>query len=204
MNLTNAKTIWTVSMDAGTGTPVGQFKVAVNGGTATPFAVKGMCYSPCPINGSNGDAPALGDWFWDSFSGTGFSITNWKAIWDRDFPNLRSMGVNALRVYSTLSRQLNADGSYPSPWNSGQLFTHTDFLDKCWNNGDNPMYVMVGIPMPQQMFWKNLYDTLGNTEKAFWTNVLQETVAQMANHPAVMGFVVQNEMDHRLLRLSPF
>jgi hypothetical protein len=152
--------------------------------------IRGVCYSPAPINGSNKFAPALGDWYWDDFD----SVTGWDALWDRDLPQLRGV-VNAIRVYCSLSRQLKSDGSFPVPWNSGQLFTHRSFYDRCWNGGDSPMYVLVGIPLPATMLWKTQYDQAGEPEKEYWTNVLQETVAQLGQHPAVMGFTIQNEQD---------
>lgn len=179
---------------------VASLTISKNGGSAQPFSLKGVCYSPAPINGSNATAPAIGDWFWDSNSGTGYSNTGWDALWDRDLPNIRALGANTVRVYSMLSRQLDSGGGYPSPhWDSGALMTHTDFLDKCWNGGENPLYVMVGIPLPQAMFWHSIYETTPQSQIEFWTNVLSETVAQVASHPAVIGFIIQNEWDSNLV-----
>lgn len=188
--------VWTLSMDTSDpSNPKASLLASINGGAPQATLVKGVCYSPCPINAANSNAPNIGDWFWDSFSGPGYAITNWSALWTRDMPNLQSLGVNMIRVYSMLSRQLNSDGSFPNPWNSGQLMTHQQFLDTCWNGGVNPIYVLVGIPMPQLMFWLSMYKSASPTENEFWTNVLQETVEQLANHPAVMGFSIQNEVD---------
>ncbi|HXZ25471.1 MAG TPA: hypothetical protein VEI24_04550, partial [Nitrospiria bacterium] len=166
-------------------------QVSRNNEAPSATAIRGACYSPAPINASNKYAPALGDWYWDDFG----SITGWKALWQRDLPRMRGP-VNAIRIYCSLSRQLNPDGTFPSPWNSGQVFTHQTFLDSCWNAGDHdPIYVLVGVPLPATMFWKNQYESAPEAEKTYWTNVLQETVAQVGRHPAVMGFTIQNEQD---------
>jgi hypothetical protein len=148
MNTTN----WACSADASGNATLA---ISKNGNSTENILLKGLCYSPCPINDSNAFAPAIGDFFWDSFSGPNFNITGWEALWARDLPNIRSLGANTIRVYSMLSRQLNDDGTYPSPWNSGTLMTHQNFLDQCWNNGVDPIYVLVGIPLPQAMFWYN-------------------------------------------------
>ncbi len=193
----NATTTWSVSVDATS--KQSSLKLSTNGGPAAEMQLKGVCYSPCPLNGSNGFGPSLGDWFWDSFSGPGYAITGWTALWQRDLPNIRTtLGANTIRVYNIISRQLNADGSYPTPWNSGQLFTHTTFLDQCWNGGMNPLYVLVGIATPQALFCHQDYQP-DSPLVQFWTNVLQETAAQLSKHPAVLGFIIQNEWDSNVV-----
>ena len=196
-------TAWKVAVDTSNPhQPVSSLTLSVNGGAFQNVSLKGICYSPCPLNGSNSNGPNIGDWFWDSFSG----VTGWEALWNRDLPNIRaptngdksnslSLYANTIRVYSTLSRQLTVDGGVPSPWNSGHLFTHTSFLDKCWNGNKTPLFVLVDIPLPKMMFWKSDYDKAPLQEKTFWTNVFQETVIQVGSHPSVLGFVIQNEFD---------
>lgn len=199
MMATTDTTSWSssVSISSSGGSPTASLSVSLNGGTPQPIVLKGVAYSPCPLNGSNAYGPNLGDWFWDSFG----SITGWSALWARDLPTLRpasaggAIGANCIKVYSMLSRQLTNSGGYPNPWNSGQLFTHTSFLDACWNDGKDPLYVLVGIPLPQAMFWLDIYNQTPSAEITFWTNVLQETVAQVGQHPAVAGFIIQNEQD---------
>ena len=166
-------------------------------GIETVFKSKGVCYSPCPLNASNASAPNIGDWYWDAFG----NIRNWSDLWRRDLKEMRhAIGANTIRVYSMLSRQLGSDGSIPNPWNSGQYFAHQQFLDWCWN-GDAPrtdqfpLYVLVGIPLPDKMFWWNLYQKTSPAELTYWSNVLVETAKSVAAHPAVMGFIIQNELD---------
>jgi hypothetical protein len=169
----------------------------LQGGAPQPIILKGVCYSPAPLNGSNAYAPAIGDWFWDSFSG----ISGWDALWHRDRPQIdQTLKANAIRVYCNLSRQLTENGGCPDPWNSGHLFTHQNFLDDCWNVDAppldrNPLYVLVGIPLPAQMFWKNQYEAAPKIEITYWTEVLRETAQTLGQHPGVMGFTIQNEQD---------
>src|SRR6516164_9481561 len=81
----------------------------LQGGKPYPIKLKGLCYSPSPLNGSNKFAPAIGDWFWDNFP----PISGWDALWQRDLSAIRfpaapvtPLGVNAIRIYCMLSRQL--------------------------------------------------------------------------------------------------
>jgi hypothetical protein len=193
--MTSDTTAWTLSLASG---PSASLSLSINGGPLAQVRLKGVCYSPCPLNGANSNGPNLGDWFWQSFSGQGYGITGWHDLWARDLPQIRRMGANSIRVYSMLSRQLTDNGDYPQPWNSGHKFSHSSFLDQCWNGGQNPLYVLIGIPMPQPMFWYDQYQQWKQNAPhkiTFWENVLQETVAEVANHPAVLGFIIQNEMD---------
>ena len=164
------------------------------GGPPAPIHLKGVCYSPAPLNGSNAYAPAIGDWFWDSFP----PITGWDALWTRDLPNIRALGANTIRVYCMLSRQLGSDGGIPDPWNSGRPFTHQNFLDACWDvvaspQARAPIYVLVGVPLPSTMFWKGQYHQASPAVIQYWTQVLSETAQTVGQHPAVMGFTIQNE-----------
>ena len=179
-------TDWTATVSGTSAT----LQVAVDGGQPHDFAIKGVCYSPCPVNGSNAHGPALGDWFWDSFSGPGYSVGDWESLWARDLPNLKAMGVNTLRVYNMLSRQLRQNGTFPDPWDEGHCFTHTHFLDRCLQE---EIYVIVGIALPQKLF--SLDQSRPPVEVAFWENVLRETAAQVGSHPAVLGFSFMNELD---------
>jgi hypothetical protein len=182
------ETKWTCVVDPAS--KQATLSVSINKETPAATKIRGVCYSPAPINGSNKYAPALGDWYWDDFG----AKTGWKALWQRDLPVMRGH-VNALRVYCSLSRQLHENGTFPVPWDSGDLFTHRMFLDQCWNANANPIFVLVGIPLPSRMLWKEQYDVTSEAEKTYWTNVLRETAAQVGQHPAVMGFTIQNEQD---------
>ena len=194
-----ASTKWTCSVNSNkTATLMCDMDDGVHPRYSFPVKLRGVCYSPCPMNGSNKFAPAIGDWYWDSFKAGPVTISGWQDLWARDWPNLDALSVNTLRVYCMLSRQLPAGGGVPDPWNSGQLFTHTNFLDKCWSASvpaQSRKFVLVGIPMPDTMLWKDQYDQQPDNVKTYWMNVLRETAQQVGQHPAVMGFTIQNEQD---------
>ena len=71
------------------------------------FTVRGVCYSPVPINGSVYFEP-YGDYFTAEFS----------FIWRRDLPLIKAMGANMVRVYG---------------WS--KTADHTAFLDAAHANG---------------------------------------------------------------------
>ena len=63
-----------------------------------PFEVRGICYSPTPINASVHFAP-YGDYFTADFS----------FIWLRDLRLIKAMGANMLRVYGWLPENDHSD-----------------------------------------------------------------------------------------------
>lgn len=211
-------TNWTVTPDGSggftltsevQGTPLRSNRILAQQDGATPTKLKGVCYSPAPINFSNKEAPAVGDLFWDSFDvfvdGVKVdTIFNWFALWGNgqlggtefyarnDLNRIRDLGCNSIRVYSMIARQLGTEGQIPPP-KSGQLFEHKQFLDACWNNGNSPIYVIVDIPMADSCVRKDINPAPGEIE--FWESNLEETVLQLADHPAVIGFNIWNEKD---------
>ncbi len=188
--------------------------------SARPVRIKGVCYSPAPINFSNKSAPAVGDLFWDTFVAGGGKIWNWGALWKTfwdsgigqsrgDLQRIRDMGANTVRLYSCLSYQLNSDGSYPdlnSP--STHRFSHKEFLDACYNDDQKPLNVLVDIPMPDVCFRHHLKEALDQRPEdrervkaerarqiAWWEANFRATVEDLAKHPAVIGFNIMNEQD---------
>jgi hypothetical protein len=174
------------------------------------FKIKGICYSPSPIGYDASKFPALGDLFWDSFKSGGNDVWNWYSLWGSghlydqfyardDLSTMRNLGVNAIRVYAFMSRQpVKVGDLYPYPANPGDdslynHFIHKQFLDQCYNNGVNPIYVLVGIPMSKALFQKG--QPLDPNQQTFWEYVLDETTRDLANHPAVLGFTIMNEED---------
>ena len=148
--------------------------LTVNG---NPFFAKGVCYSPSPW-GSSAQWPPFGNFMGD---------IAWKAIWDRDLPVMRSGGVNLLRTYNMPYQDYAAE-----TW---VQYDHTDFLDKCWNYGVNPIYVLFGFGK------NNSLDTYaagpdGDAARQRALIAFQSTVEKYKNHPAVMGFIVANEVNN--------
>jgi hypothetical protein len=184
--------------------------VAGVGTTESDFLIKGICYSPTPINVLGDGAPNIGDFFFDPVVNPVNGNTdffNWYGLWGagslgdgfvarEDLNKIRDLGANSIRTYSLLSRQQNQKGQgvpeFPDP-ETQYHHQHKQFLDQCWNNGKNPIYVIVGIPLPADVLYLNLQ---GNTDKIrFYDFVLRETIADLKDHPAVLGFTTQNELN---------
>lgn len=183
-----------VSRDS-SGRSSAHLSVSVNGSAHASFKLRGICYSPCPINENVEKTPSLGDFFWDEYSGPGYHIRNWRDTWQRDLKLIRETGANTIRLYSMISRQLDyKTGGLPKvPFDkSSHQFMHREFLDACWNGGVKPLYVLVGIPVSAPALKQGIYN---KAEDAFYTALIKETVAQVSGHPAVLGFTIQNEQD---------
>jgi hypothetical protein len=144
------------------------------------FFARGVCYSPVPWGGNPNWTP-FGDFFFPP----------WDAIWERDIAAMRAAGINTIRVYNM---QLVIDG-VPRD--------HTPFLDACWNGGQDSIHVLVGCGAVSDL---HIYDKP-------WTNsapsreAAKQTFAELAQalgtHPAVMGFVVGNEVNNEDTRTNP-
>lgn len=183
MSSTNT-TKWNCSVVQSAGGPVASLIVTTNGSTVSPFRIKGICYSPCPIGGSNNNAANIGDWFWDSYTAGTTAITSWEQTWTADLPLIKALGVNTIRVYCMLSQQL------PNQYNTSTIYTHQKFLDACYALG---IYVMVGFPLPTEIFDQGQTPTPG---ESWWKDNLKTTVTALSAHPAVMGFIIANEVDN--------
>ena len=151
------------------------------------FPVRGVGYSPAPVGFSNEDGPGFGDLFWDGFyiQGAG-DLLDWSKVWKRDLENIRTR-FNSIRTYSLIAEHTDSNGQFTNP---ATTRTHNKFLDACWNNGHEPVYVIVGVPLPSDCFIAN-----GNAaNRANFERVLASTVDQLKDHPAVMGFTIFNEL----------
>lgn len=189
-----------------------------------PFVVKGVCYSPMEINSDINDAAVapdsksskshvvsamFGDWFWDSPLKPGTMEQtlrgNWFGLWGSgsltakyrargDLAKIaQTLHANALRVYFMQSRAYE-DVSHKNPKRPQdcEKRTHTAFLDEAYGNG---LYVLVGLPLPIQLFHADDYEKANDRLIEWWEFVLAETVAEVGNHPAILGFTIMNELD---------
>lgn len=161
-----ANTTKWVATNAAGDTPRG---ITVNG---QPFFAKGVCYSPVPWGGSANWKP-YGDFFYEP----------WNAIWARDLPLMRAAGINMVRTYNL---QMMADD---------ERHDHTPFLDACWNDGVDPVYVLVGCGACSDM---KIYDpwTGNQAHRDAAKAALVDLAESYATHPAVMGFIVGNEVNN--------
>lgn len=187
---------WAASVDAG-----GVARLTVRAGSdqgAAPseFLMRGVAYSPAPIGFSNKNGPGFGDLFWDTPGG----FLDFERVWKRDIENIRAQGFNTIRTYSLIANFINNDGSIPTRASitaPGSLLVrqHNKFLDEAWNHGHNPVYVIVGIPMPEAIYVKPSFDAPGNADAIrFWDDNFTATVQQLKDHPAVIGFTIFNEI----------
>jgi hypothetical protein len=91
---------------------------AIQQGRRLKFYIHGVDYSPTPIGSAVNNNPL----------GSGNS-----AVWMRDFPLMRAIGVNAIHVY-------NVDANVSGPIDNA--------LAAAWNNGVKPIYVVISIFFP--------------------------------------------------------
>jgi len=147
---------------------------------------------------------------------------NYRFLWEYDeciLPNpescrgdltrMNKLNVNTIRVYGMTSRFLASrkrNGNYETyipdakDQNDPNLVarcTHKQFLDDCAAHG---IYVIVGLFLDSNFWDKRVWD-LQKTDPAIKKQILwyekayKEVVEEVGNHPAVMGFIINNEID---------
>lgn len=160
---------------------IDSYKITVNN---VPFFANGVSYSPTPWGNCTAFVP-YGD----------FTINTWQSVWQRDLALMRANGINLLKTYNTLdSAQLVAGGN-PSTWDHD----HKLFLDACWNNGEKPVYVLMGYAPPknqQNIFITSDWNLPANRKarEAIKTDLIN-LATTWGKFPAVMGFVMANEVN---------
>lgn len=141
-------------------------KLMVNG---NPFTVKGVGYSPVPIGIDPETTSPYGDYF----------TSDYNSIYDRDLPLLGDMGTNTIHLWS---------------WNN--IGDHLDFLDKAYNGGVAPIYVIAGFWInPDLNIDPNSPDNVRENLKADF----REMVAVHKNHPAILMWAIGNELNSPLM-----
>lgn len=130
------------------------------------FYVKGMVYSPTPIGNGVSDPPSLDDPLRDDNS----------AIWSRDLPLMRAMGVNVIHIYNVV----------PPPYdkNTGPI---SKWLNAAWNNGTNPVYVLLTVYFDSSAL-------LNDGAVRALSDQYYDLAYKYAGYPAVMGVVISNEI----------
>ena len=90
-------------------------------------------------------------------------------VYNRDLPILRDMGANTLRTYAKV--------------------TSTEFLDACYNNGVNPIYVVMG-------YYIDGSSDLSDPGVRDWIKTdFRSYVSTYKNHPAVLMWSPGNETE---------
>jgi len=122
-----------------------------------PFFVKGVDYAPVPICSVYQETP--------------LANSN-AAIWQRDLPNIRKLGANAIRVYNS-----NADTPIDQ------------FLTAAYNGGTNPIYTVLSIRIdnPDLLLNQGAVDALYGQ----YYNLAKNNGA----NPDVLGISIFQEID---------
>jgi len=134
-------------------------RLFVNG---KPFLIKGVCYQPTPIGYYPYDPEDGSPWL-NVYEDTTYN----RMMWQRDLEYLRRMGCNTIRTWGAISSRA--------------------FLDACYNDGDHPIYVIMG-------YWidHNLNLTLPE-DRLFTLSQFKGYVNAYKDHPAVLMWAVGNE-----------
>lgn len=159
-----------------------------------PFFANGVSYSAVPWGSCTAFLP-FGD----------FTIKTWTSVWQRDLALMRASGVNLLKTYNTLDEaQIISSGSPP-----GTDHDHSEFLAAAYNGGDHPIYVLMGYAPPknqQAAFLKESWNDAANVKVRAQIKADLIALAQTyGSEPAVMGFVLANELNaNNIINNPPF
>jgi hypothetical protein len=95
-----------------------------------------------------------------------------REIYERDLPLLRAMSANTIRLWG---------------WDNEK--DHTDFLDVAYNNGSDPIYVIVG-------YWIDPNKDLSDPDvREDIKNEFRNIVEKYKDHPAVLMWCIGNELN---------
>ena len=133
------------------------------------MVIKGMNYSPVPIGAVPGNPP-YGDYF----------VPQYSNVWMPDVESMRAAGVNAIKLYAG-NPALNAG----EPGSAGNW---EEFLDACYNNGTNPIYVVMFSYVQGDLI------AAGGTAYQQYITDYQNLVRSTVTHPAILGYCVGNEI----------
>ena len=109
----------------------------------------------------------------DYLTGANYFTDEYAALWTRDIGNIRQMGANVIRTYG---------------WTAGA--DHSAFLDAAYNNGEETLHILVNTWIDSTTDWGDTNAV--NALVAEWEAIATE----LKNHPAVMGFLVGNELNY--------
>ena len=128
-----------------------------------PFIIKGVGYNPVPIRDNPNTKKK--DYF----------TTEYAYIYNRDLPILRAMGANTIRLWG---------------WDNSD--DHTDFLKKAYNNGKDPIYVIVS-------FWIDPDTNVSSPEvRKDLKRDFRDMVSRNKDNNAILMWSIGNELNARL------
>ncbi|MEW6089279.1 MAG: PKD domain-containing protein [bacterium] len=130
-----------------------------------PFTVKAVDYSPVPVGIDPEESAPYGDYF----------KAEYKNIYERDLALLRQMGANAIHV-----------------WNLDSTSNHLEFLDKAYNGGVNPIYIIAGYRIKPGL---NIdLDSTDNVREEIKSG-FKTMIKMHENHPAVLMWSIGNDLN---------
>ena len=133
------------------------------------MVIKGMNYSPLPIGALPGNPP-YGDYF----------VLEYSNVWTPDLTSMRAAGVNAIKLYAG-NPGLNAG-------NPGTAGNWKAFLDACYNDGTNPIYVVMFSYVQGDVI------AAGGADYDQYVTDYKNMVSSTVTHPAILGYCVGNEI----------
>ena len=202
---------------------VNRIQIERRTGTATtlPFIVNGVNYAPTQIGGS-GDLPPYNDLFytndtglwpplWDRDIATmraiGVNAMRTYGFWkfEPGFagapPRPAPTGVAEfwpLLDFRILPDQA-ADRQFCFPGDPAvyafEHRSHTAFLDRLWNGGGAPIHIWIAIALPLALVDAKTPPAQREQYLQFYRYSARWLARMYGNHPAVMGFVIGNELD---------
>lgn len=178
----------TVGHAATTRWTVDGYKILLDG---KPFFAQGVCYFPLPA-GNESSKPPYGDYFYN-FPG---QDPVWKPFLDRDLPRMRAAGVNLIRLYSMWAWAGQDFVVAPLNVDKTRTLSHQGFMDMAYGGGSQPMYVLVNVFIEAGRWADPSY-------QAQIEDVYRQLATELKDHPAVMGFMVGNELNGEATRGNP-
>lgn len=125
------------------------------------FNIKGVAYSPVPIGSSVLYVQPFGD----------YTSSQYKSIWQRDFPKMKEMGANTVRIYTFRG---NTD--------------HYDFLDHLHHYGLKTIITFY-------MGTAEANPVVTEEQREKLTQYFVANVTKYSAHPAVLGWTMGNEIN---------
>lgn len=198
-----------------------EIHLSVNGGPKRQFIVQGMNYAPTQIGGSAGFTP-FNDFFYSNDTATWLPLWNrdietlraigvnairtygaWK--WEPGF-NAQTPGNNPdgvakyWKLLNFSARKVDENNNQFCFPNRSDIYafqhpTHTPFLNRLWNGGEDPIYMWIGISIPLSLVDQNVSAARRADLEQFYRYTAKWLAKKYGDHPAVMGFVLGNEVD---------
>ncbi len=198
-----------------------EIQLSKNGKGNRQFMVEGINYEPTQIGGSADYSP-FNDFFYtndtelwvplwnrdiDLMRAMGvnairtYGFWKWEPGFNQKAPGNHPDGVaefwQMLDFSAAKANENNKQFCFPG--NKGvyafQHPTHKQFLDELWNGGKKPIYVWIGVSLPLSIVDPNISETRRKNLVQFYRYTAKWLAKKYGDHPAVMGFVIGNEID---------